>query len=113
MKTPIIALCLILAASYAFAKDEKIATPQQSKKAACNKEAKEKTLQGADRQAFMESCLRRNTTTADEPKKALSPQQQRMQNCNKEAKEKALKGPERKQFMSACLKNKAPTQTKE
>ena len=113
MKTPIIALCLILAASHAFAKDEKTATPQQSKKAACNKEAKEKTLQGADRQAFMQSCLRSDTATADEPKKALRPQQQRMQNCNKEAKEKALKGPERKQFMSACLKSKAPTQAKE
>lgn len=113
MKTPIIALSLILATSFAFAKEEKTVTPQQSKMAACNKEAKEKTLQGADRQAFMQSCLRSNTATADEPKKAPSAQQQRMQNCNKEAKEKALKGPERKQFMSDCLKSKTPTSATE
>ena len=32
-------------------------TAQQEKMKACNKEAKEKTLKGADRKAFMKSCL--------------------------------------------------------
>ena len=118
MKKLLVALCLTLAAGSAFAKDEKAATQQQGKMADCNKEAKEKALKGADRKAFMKSCLSNKPAAAApatpatpatpaaaaEPKKELTPQQQRMQNCNKDAKEKALKGPERKKFMSECLK---------
>lgn len=126
MKKLLIALCLTLAAGSAFAKDEKSASPQQSKMADCNKEAKDKALKGDDRKAFMKSCLSNKpaaaptatpatpaTPAAAEPKKELTPQQQRMQNCNKDAKEKALKGPERKKFMSECLKASGkPTEAK-
>jgi len=112
MKKLLVALCLTLAAGSAFAKDEKAATQQQGKMADCNKEAKEKALKGADRKAFMKSCLSNKPAAAApatpaaaaEPKKELTPQQQRMKNCNKDAKEKALKGDERKKFMSECLK---------
>ena len=107
MKKLLIALCLTLATGAAFAKDEKAPTAQQSKMADCNKEAKEKALTGADRKAFMKSCLSNKPAAAAEPKKELTPQQVKMQNCNKEAKEKALKGPERKKFMSECLKGGA------
>lgn len=115
MKQLLVALCLALATSVAFAKEEKAATPQQSKMADCNKEAKEKDMKGADRKAFMKSCLSNKpaaattatAATTAEPKKELSPQQQKMKNCNKEAKEKALKGAERKSFMSGCLKGDA------
>ncbi len=108
MKKLLIALCLTLAAGSAFAKDEKAASPQQSKMADCNKEAKEKAMKGDDRKAFMKSCL---SNKPAETKKELTPQQQKMQNCNKEAKEKAMKGPERRKFMSGCLKGEAkPTQ---
>ncbi len=109
MKKLVIALCLTLATGAAFAKDEKAATPQQNKMADCNKEAKEKTLKGDERKAFMKSCLSNKpaAAAAAEPKKELTPQQQKMQNCNKEAKEKTLKGPERKAFMSTCLKGEA------
>ena len=119
MKQLLVALCLALATSVAFAKEEKAATPQQSKMAGCNKEAKEKDMKGADRKAFMKSCLSNKpaaaaaaattatAATTAEPKKELSPQQQKMKNCNKEAKEKALKGAERKSFMSGCLKGDA------
>jgi len=112
MKNLLIALCLTLAAGSAFAKDEKAASPQQSKMADCNKEAKEKAMKGDDRKAFMKSCLS-NKAAAAEEKKALTPQQQKMQNCNKEAKEKAMKGPDRRKFMSECLKgDKKPADTK-
>ena len=113
MKKLLIALCLTLATGVAFAKDEKAATPQQSKMADCNKEAKDKDLKGADRKTFMKSCLSNKPAAAAEPKKELTPQQQKMQNCNKEAKEKALKGADRKSFMSGCLKGDAkPAETK-
>lgn len=113
MKKLLVALCLTLATGVAFAKEEKAATPQQSKMADCNKEAKEKDMKGADRKAFMKSCLSNKSATAAEPKKELTPQQQKMQNCNKEAKEKALKGADRKSFMSGCLKGDAkPAETK-
>jgi hypothetical protein len=104
MKKLLIALCLTLAAGSSFAKDEKAATPQQSKMGDCNKEAKEKSMKGDDRKAFMKSCLSTKGAAAEE-KKELTPQQQKMQTCNKEAKEKAMKGPDRKKFMSECLKS--------
>lgn len=107
MKKLLVALCLTLATGVAFAKEEKAATPQQSKMADCNKEAKDKDLKGDERKAFMKSCLSNKPAAAAEPKKELTPQQQKMQNCNKEAKEKALKGAERKSFMSGCLKGDA------
>ena len=88
VKKLLIALCLTLATGAAFAKDEKAATPQQSKMADCNKEAKAKDLKGDDRKAFMKSCLSNKPAAAAEPKKEMTPQQQKMQNCNKEAKEK-------------------------
>ena len=112
MNKLLIALCLslglTLATGVAFAKDEKAATPQQTRMAGCNQEAKAKELKGADRKAFMKSCLSNKPESAAEPKKEKTPQQQKMQNCNKEAKEKALKGAERKAFMSGCLKGAAP-----
>ena len=104
MKKLLIALCLTLAAGSSFAKDEKAATPQQSKMADCNKEAKEKSMKGDDRKTFMKSCLSTKGAAAEE-KKEMTPQQQKMQNCNKEAKEKAMRGPDRRKFMSECLKS--------
>ncbi len=110
MKNLLIVLCLSLAAGSAFAKEEKAASPQQSKMADCNKEAKEKAMKGDERKAFMKSCLGNKPAEA---KKELTPQQQKMQNCNKEAKEKAMKGMERRKFMSTCLKgDKKPADTK-
>ena len=116
MKRLLAVLCLTLATGVAFAKEEKAATPQQTKMADCNKEAKAQDLKGAGRKAFMKTCLGNKpaAAAAAEPKKELSPQQQKMQNCNKEAKEKALKGADRKSFMSGCLKGDAkPAETKQ
>ncbi|WP_018412075.1 PsiF family protein [Methyloversatilis thermotolerans] len=77
------------------------ATPQQERMRACNKEAKEKSLKGEERKAFMSSCLSAGKAdkadagqTADLPSKASQ--------CRDEAKEKALKGEERKAFIKAC-----------
>lgn len=74
---------------------------QQERMKNCNKEAKEKELNGDERKAFMKECL---GNKAEAPTAKKTAQQEKMQNCNKEAKEKALKGDERKKFMSDCLK---------
>lgn len=117
MKKLLIALSLALAATGAYAKDEKAATPQQSRMADCNKEAKAKDMKGDERKAFMKSCLsgkpaaeaktEAKIEAKAEAKKELTPQQQKMQDCNKEAKAKDMKGPDRKKFMSGCLKGDA------
>ncbi|MBI5751471.1 MAG: hypothetical protein HZA59_04910 [Hydrogenophilales bacterium] len=108
MKKLLIALSLALAATGAYAKDEKAATPQQSRMADCNKEAKAKDMKGDERKAFMKSCLSGKPAEAQKPaeaKKEMTPQQMKMANCNKEAK--GMKGDERKKFMSGCLKGDA------
>lgn len=104
MKKLLIALSLALAASGAYAKEDQAATPQQSKMADCNKEAKAKEMKGDERRAFMKSCL---SGKPAEAKKEMTPQQMKMGHCNKEAKAKEMKGPERKKFMSECLKGDA------
>jgi hypothetical protein len=70
--------------------EDKAKTPQQTKMAACNKEAGDK--KGDERKAFMKTCLSAKPET----------QQSKMGTCNKEAGDK--KGDERKKFMSECLK---------
>ena len=84
----------------------KAPTAQQSKMATCNSDAKTKTLQGAERQAFMKTCLSAGggTTTAAAP--AGTAQQQKMKTCNADAKTKVLKGTERQAFMKTCLSDK-------
>jgi len=73
---------------------------QQDKMKSCNAEAKEKSLKGDERKAFMKSCLSKDGGTTA----AKTTQQQKMKDCNAEAKDKSLKGDERKKFMSSCLK---------
>lgn len=103
MKKLLALLCLTVATSMAYAKDEKAPTPQQERMKACNQEAKD--MKGDERKHFMKDCL--GGKSADAPKKELTPQQQKMQNCNKEAGAKELKGADRKKFMSECLKSDA------
>ena len=106
MKKLLIALSLVLAATGAYAKDEQAATPQQTKMADCNKEAKAKDMKGAARKDFMKSCL---SNKPAEAKKDKTPQQMKMADCNKDAK--GMKGDERKKFMSGCLKGDAKAAT--
>jgi len=73
---------------------------QQEKMKTCNLQAKEQSLSGAARKAFMQTCLSNQPAAA--PK--LNSQQQKMKQCNADAKTKALSGAERKTFMSTCLK---------
>jgi len=53
MKKLLVALCLTLATGVAFAKEEKAATPQQTKMADCNKEAKAQALKAHRSQAVI------------------------------------------------------------
>jgi hypothetical protein len=77
-----------VAASPAFAADN----PQQNKMKECQAQAGEKKLEGKDRQAFVNSCLKAK------PAKAES----KMSMCNK--KTAGLKGEERKKAQSECMK---------
>lgn len=96
-------------------------TAQQEKMKSCNAEAKTKALAGADRQAFMKTCLSGSSATAmpaaatapaaastETPAMAKMTQQEKMKTCSTDAKEKKLKGADRKAFMSTCLKGDAP-----
>jgi hypothetical protein len=75
-------------------------TAQQERMKECNADASGKSLKGADRAAFMKTCL--SGKAAEEHAKTTS-QQEKMKTCNKEASAKSLKGADRKQFMSTCL----------
>jgi hypothetical protein len=77
---------------------------QQTKMTTCNADAKTKGLTGADRKAFMKTCLSADSGGDGKP---VNSQQQKMKDCNAEAKTKKLAGDERKKFMSDCLKGSA------
>jgi hypothetical protein len=102
MRKSIIAVALACAwlATPAFAAEEakKPMTAQQSKMAACNKDATGKT--GDERKAFMKECLSAKSTSATTTD-AKTAQQEKMKACNKDATGKT--GDDRKAFMKECL----------
>ena len=87
---------LLLSAPYAAAGNS-----QQDKMKACNAEATQKSLKGADRKAFMQTCLAAGSAPA-----AVNSQQDKMKSCNADATQKSLKGADRKAFMKTCLSAK-------
>jgi len=72
---------------------------QQEKMKTCNADAKTKGLTGADRKAFMKTCLSSSGASAEK----LNSQQEKMKTCNADAKTKGLTGADRKAFMKTCL----------
>ena len=136
MKKMLVALCasmmLMTTATYAAKappSEKQLAQRQRMKD--CNAEAKTKAMVGADRKAFMKTCLSGNEVTAEPASAkpaaaapatpaaaapaapAVAPavaaakpanQKEKMKACNADAKTKALKGADRKAFMSTCLK---------
>ena len=107
LKTSMLALALTLsvASVSAFAQDAakpaKTLTPQQQRMVDCNKQATGKA--GAERKAFMSTCLKGETAAAPAPAKQT--QQEKMKTCSTEASGKKLKGADRKTCMSTCLKS--------
>ena len=111
-----LAFALAIGSSAVFAADMtksgKPMTAQQEKMKDCNAEAKTKALAGADRKAFMKTCLSGSTAApvaaapaaATKTATAKTTQQEKMKTCSTDAKEKKLKGADRKAFMSTCLK---------
>ncbi|MGH8132811.1 MAG: PsiF family protein [Steroidobacteraceae bacterium] len=75
---------------------------QQTRMTTCNADAKTQALKGADRKAFMKTCLS-DKGAAAAPAKTLNSQQEKMKTCNADAKTKSLKGADRKAFMKTCL----------
>ncbi|MEY3125729.1 MAG: hypothetical protein RLZZ573_2249 [Pseudomonadota bacterium] len=116
----LLALGLSLALGAAHAADEKAKSPQQTKMATCNADAKTKALKGDERKAFMKDCLSAKPAAAAAPAAAATAapaavaaapaaqatQQSKMKTCNADAKTKALKGDDRKAFMKECLSAK-------
>ncbi|MDB5894772.1 MAG: hypothetical protein JWQ88_2303 [Rhodoferax sp.] len=88
------ALGLSCTLGFAHAAEAVVKTPQQSKMATCNADAKGKN--GDDRKAFMKECLSAKKES----------QQSKMATCNADTKAKTLKGDDRKAFMKECLSSK-------
>jgi len=88
--------CATLAVPMLLAAPAMAQNSQQTKMAACNKDATGK--KGDERKAFMKDCL---SNKPAEPAKPMT-QQDKMKQCNADATGK--KGDERKAFMSSCLK---------
>ena len=74
------------------------ANSQQGKMKTCNSQATSKALHGAERQAFMKTCL------SGEAAAKTNSQREKMKSCNAEATTKGLKGADRRSFLSTCLK---------
>ncbi len=83
---------------------------QQQRMKDCAADAKEKALKGADRPAFMKTCLAGGSVTvavgsetASAPDDTEAAARAKAKACRAGAREKALQGAERKAFMSECL----------
>ncbi len=103
---------LIMAAALAvtpFAASAK--SEQQTKMGACNKEAAAKSLKGAERKAFMKSCLSADTASAKAAPAAAAPKPKNAMGACATAS-KGMKGADHKKFMSECLKAKGPDNMK-
>ncbi len=113
---------LIMAAALAltpFAASAK--TEQQTKMGACNKDAAAKSLKGAERKAFMKSCLSADAVPAKAAPAAAAPAKAESAAAAAKPKNamgacatasKGMKGAEHKKFMSECLKAKGPENMK-
>ena len=89
-------LALSLAAS-AFAADPPPApTAQQNKMASCSAEFKSTGKPGAERQAFMQDCLKKEPA-------GQTAQQNKMSRCSADFKKTGKPGAERQAFMKECL----------
>jgi hypothetical protein len=77
---------------------------QQDKTKKCNDAATQKGLTGADRKAFMQSCLSAGSdaATATTTDSKMS-KQDKTKKCNDAATQKGLTGADRKTFMQSCL----------
>jgi psiF repeat len=86
-------LALPLMVTPAFAAD----SPQKTKMASCNQDAA--GMKGAERKAFMKSCLKKDGGDAKPAKGA------KMKACSADFKATGKPGKERRAFMKDCLKN--------
>jgi len=85
-------------------------TPDQKRMRACNTQAKQKQLSGAERSRFMTHCL--NGRNGEAP--SLTAHQAKNESCTQYADERGLEGAERRGFMSDCVKpERAKQQTAE
>ncbi len=79
--------------------------PQQNRMKSCQADATSKGLKGAERQTFVNDCLKTKPATVA-PAPVANAQQQRMKTCQAQASAQGLKGSDRTTFLSGCLKSK-------
>ena len=99
MKTPMILLAAALAAFSLSAQAADAAsapTKQQSKMSSCSADFKATGKPGAERQAFMKDCLKKESD-------AKVAQQTKMTSCSGDFKKTGKPGKERQAFMKECL----------
>jgi hypothetical protein len=99
MKAFVTTLALAALALSAQAADDAAKKPnsQQSKMAACQKEAGDKHLESKARQDYVNECLK-----AKPEAQAKQTQGEKLGACSKEAAAKGLKGDERNKYLSEC-----------
>jgi psiF repeat-containing protein len=74
--------------------------PEQQRMKACNTQAKQKNLEGAERNHFMRACLKGKNGNGP----TVSVHQKRTEDCTRQARERRLEGSKRRGFMSECEK---------
>lgn len=100
MKYLLAVIAFAAAGQFALAPVAQAATPQPGRMSTCKEQAGDR--EGAERTAFMKSCLSAGRETASTPRRTA--QQDRMKSCNAKAGKQKLKGDKRKAFMRNCLK---------
>ena len=97
------------------------AQAKSPRQAACEVQAAQQALKGAERQRFIDECLGRKAAAAPAQKKAAAPAQKKAaapaqkkaaaaagenatQRCNRQADSQGLDGPKRAAYLSRCLR---------
>ncbi len=96
MKRLMFALAVCAAAAISAQAADKAPTAQQNKMSSCSAEFKSTGKPGAERQAFMKECLKKESD-------AKTAQTQKMKTCSADFKATGKPGKERQAFMKECL----------
>ncbi len=80
------------------------AQAKSPRQAACEVQAAQQALKGAERQRFLDDCLGRKAAAAPAQKKAAAAKDNATQRCNRQANSQGLDGAKRAAYLSRCLR---------
>ena len=80
------------------------ASAQKSRDASCKVQATQRSLQGAEREQFMNACLGKKAPASVKQGKTAAATESPTQRCTREAKARGLEGVARQAFMKGCTK---------